>query len=1173
MADESALEAPATAEPPSTTEAPEPTSNTSNLLTAAFIESQQQELLDAAADDESTRTKLADILSAALSHINRRDDFLARSTDNQTITNAVANEVESLKAQLAALAKSEPQAPATADLSELELLETQLNAQVAKTKADIDELQNKIGARTARGSTIRERIAAVENELAAMKTAAATIATGEKPMIAKARQLETLAKRQMLEAERPALLSDLARMDAREAAGATTLELDVMTKKLLVATEETKLATKAAQRARTTVAQDVADKARQNALSVNPLLLEFAENNSQIAESNRGLAAKVADAESKRKSATLQLDKLTAEYRSIRNKVDTIGLPASVGAILRKQRISLPQVTQLKSEITERQSKIDGLQLDLIDVTEERLALSDAEGFAERIVDEIAATSPLPQGTSRDALIEEAVSLANQRRDVLDPYKRSLNALFDALADTSVTQQSICDQTDSFADYIDELVLWIRSAEPVSLNATIDFEGGLRWTKPAPWKKAIRGLLEDAKRSRVTYTAGALMCFLSLIVGWPAATRLNVLGKVASKSTCQSFLPTARATFLSFVMALRVAAPLVFVAWRLQKIATGTDFSSLSKALYYSGIVALCLEFSRQVVRPGGLSESHLEWTDRTVRSLRKQLQWLSPLATLLVFLSVLLIGDDNLQGPGNIERLCFLFVCGLSSLFFYRVMHPRTGIPASYLANHPGGWIDRLQFFWFWSLVAMPLFIGLLSAGGYVYTANQIAWRLFVTIMLISFSVFLVALISRAILVVRRATYIKEARHRHAEAAKRAEAEEGQPTAPAAAAKSLVAEVAQNNDPLADLRAQTVQARRLTAALVMIATVGATWIVWHDIVPALGFLENWPMWTSTQTVTEIVKSGDGIEELQTREIPDPVTIAELLLSLLVLGLSFVAARDIPGVAEITILNRLPLEKSVRYAITTLISYGLVLAGVIVACKIIGLRWSQIQWMATALTFGLAFGLQEMFANFVAGIIILFERPVRVGDIVTLDGVSGVVSRVRIRATTITNWDRQDFIVPNKDFITGRVLNWTLSDDVNRIMINVGVAYGSDTKKTEQLLREAADAHPVIVKEPSPVVTFEEFGDSSLKFVLRCYIAIVDMPSRLQVIHDLHISIDESFRKAGIVIAFPQQDIHVHSADGGFPAMHGYLSPSRSGQPNVGTSQGITADAKFSSGK
>jgi potassium-dependent mechanosensitive channel len=174
---------------------------------------------------------------------------------------------------------------------------------------------------------------------------------------------------------------------------------------------------------------------------------------------------------------------------------------------------------------------------------------------------------------------------------------------------------------------------------------------------------------------------------------------------------------------------------------------------------------------------------------------------------------------------------------------------------------------------------------------------------------------------------------------------------------------------------------------------------------------------------------------------------------------------------------------------------------------------------------------GLGFGLQEIVANFICGIILLFEQPIRVGDVVTIDGVNGVVSRIRIRATTVTTWERQEYIVPNKDLITGRVTNWTLSDTTNRAEIRVGVAYGTDTRVACGLLREICDAHPEVLGDPAPLITFESFGDSSLTLVLRLYLASLD--NRLGVITDVHTAIHEQFAAAGIEIAFPQLDIHL----------------------------------------
>jgi potassium efflux system protein len=168
-----------------------------------------------------------------------------------------------------------------------------------------------------------------------------------------------------------------------------------------------------------------------------------------------------------------------------------------------------------------------------------------------------------------------------------------------------------------------------------------------------------------------------------------------------------------------------------------------------------------------------------------------------------------------------------------------------------------------------------------------------------------------------------------------------------------------------------------------------------------------------------------------------------------------------------------------------------------------------------------------------MFANFVAGLVILLERPIRVGDVVTVDDITGVVSRIRIRATSITNWDRKEYVVPNKEFITGRLLNWTLSDKINRIVINVGLAYGSDTEQARELLLQVADEHPLILKDPPSVATFEGFGDNSLNLSLRTFLPTLD--NRLEVIHQLHTAIDRAFRQAGLEIAFPQRDLHIRS--------------------------------------
>ena len=203
--------------------------------------------------------------------------------------------------------------------------------------------------------------------------------------------------------------------------------------------------------------------------------------------------------------------------------------------------------------------------------------------------------------------------------------------------------------------------------------------------------------------------------------------------------------------------------------------------------------------------------------------------------------------------------------------------------------------------------------------------------------------------------------------------------------------------------------------------------------------------------------------------------------------------------------------------------------------GGIMACRTMSITWVSVQWFAIGMTLGLGFGMQEIFANYISGLILLLERPIRVGDVITLGDTTGTVTDIRIRATTVTNWDRKELIVPNKELITGRLLNWTLSDPVNRIVITVGVAYKSDTHKAHDLILAVASENPNVLNDPAPRVTFESFGDSTLNFVLRCYTASMDV--RLDTIHELHEAVNDRFNQEGVEIAFPQMDLHVRSVD------------------------------------
>lgn len=196
----------------------------------------------------------------------------------------------------------------------------------------------------------------------------------------------------------------------------------------------------------------------------------------------------------------------------------------------------------------------------------------------------------------------------------------------------------------------------------------------------------------------------------------------------------------------------------------------------------------------------------------------------------------------------------------------------------------------------------------------------------------------------------------------------------------------------------------------------------------------------------------------------------------------------------------------------------------------------IGVSWDKLQWLVTALLVGLGFGLQEIFANFISGLIILFERPVRIGDTITIGTFSGSVSKIRIRATTITDFDRKEVIIPNKAFVTERLINWSLSDTITRVLIKIGVAYGSDLDKVKSVLLQAAHENSRVMTDPEPQVFFLAFGASSLDHELRLYVR--ELRDRSYTADELNRSIDRLCRENNIDIAFNQLEVYLHNKQG-----------------------------------
>lgn len=218
------------------------------------------------------------------------------------------------------------------------------------------------------------------------------------------------------------------------------------------------------------------------------------------------------------------------------------------------------------------------------------------------------------------------------------------------------------------------------------------------------------------------------------------------------------------------------------------------------------------------------------------------------------------------------------------------------------------------------------------------------------------------------------------------------------------------------------------------------------------------------------------------------------------------------------------------LEPGFRESVTTLLEYAIWAFGIVLAFHTLGVSGASLTVIFGALGIGLGFGLQNIFNNFISGLILLFERPVQVGDILELDGTWGEVRKINVRSTIVQTYDNASLIIPNSEIISKQVTNWSFKDPKVRRKIIVGVAYGSDVELVRKILQETADASPRVYKRPKPDVLFKDFGDSALIFTLRFW-AHIDI--FLSVETELRFEIDRAFRENGVQIPFPQRDLHI----------------------------------------
>jgi potassium efflux system protein len=826
--------------------------------------------------------------------------------------------------------------------------------------------------------------------------------------------------------------------------------------------------------------RETADTAAQVAQdgSADPALRELAQQNATLAAQILDYTNRLALERQALTADEYRRDQLAAALRDTQARLRLGGTGAAVGQWLWKQWVALPTDTAVKARRKDLQRRLTELRLALFNSNEWRAQLN---GSAEA-----ASTSA------------QRITLQSRQVALIDQLQPVLLRRVTVLEQTDEVLQSALRSSSELLNVMDKELLWFPSHRPMDRtwlgewSATL--QGDSSATRTSPWT-TLHALGDSMLRAPWDYGAIALIVVLLLGLRRRASRQLHAIAQRVGNFAQDHFGLSLIALGWSLLYALPWSVATAGLGGLMQA-SEGAVLEPLGRTLGQLSDFIFVATLLNALFRPSGLALAHFGWEPERVQMLRhlvRRATWLIVPAELLGGLAFFGHNDIAISTWGRLSIL--VMSMGLAWMTWrYLRRNALSGLQGFRWSQ----WLAALLLF----LLAVVV-VGI--AMGYVYTATEVIQALLSSFVFLAASEVVVSLLRRWLLLGERRLALRRLREASTQGPV-ITSEAGKTTPPDEARQMALVTV-------------STQAHRLLGLLQQVLVALSLIYSWAQVLPALLRFEGVVLWYTTDT------GADGLSHSA------PVSLMDVLLSVLILLLTFSLTRNLPGLMEVVLSTSLRISNSARYTAATLARYVITIAGAISAFALLGLRWGQLQWMAAALTVGLGFGLQEIFANFVSGLILLVERPFRVGDVITINTLDGTVTRIRTRATTVLDFDNKEIVIPNKTFITGQVTNWTLSDDVTRLVIDIAVAHGNDPAQVRDMLLAIASEHPQVLHDPAPNCWFMALEGNGQKFELRTYVGAVS--DRLQVRNDLNRSINERLAAAGIAIAFPQMDVHV----------------------------------------
>ena len=794
------------------------------------------------------------------------------------------------------------------------------------------------------------------------------------------------------------------------------------------------------------------------------------------------------------------LDNLTQTQRTIDEQISALQGTLVLSRIIQQQKQKLP--TNLNIQGLSKQ--IADLRVQIFDITQKRNELYDIDAYISKIEqDENKSFTPAEK--------TQLTNLLTERRKVGSDLIKSLNNQLNLAISLELTQQQITQISDQIQSKLDQQSFWVKSNNPINLDWFKKLPMSLKAQLDGIGKKLGFPTNFDNLPYLLTYVfilfvIGGLIFKFKESIKQRLAVINGEINTLRSDSQWHTPLALFYTALLSLSGTLWFLAACQLLGFFLVKNPQEFWEWSLSMAGYW-----WFFSFVLAILRPNGILVRHFGFAKESAASLQDVTKRIIVSVVLLLNTSIFSnVMDTGLANDvlGEINTIVALLFCIV--IIAPRFVRTEKSLNSSTTDQRDRTLLKIMRVL----LQLVPVILIALIALGYYYTALNLITHIINTyIAWVVWSLVRHTIYRGVTVASRRLAYRRLQEKRQ---------QKQQDSSDASASDDVVV-ITEQEEGL-DLNEVRSQLLRFADLFIWTALFAIFYYVWSDLVTVVSYLRDITLWQQTSTTEAGV-------------VTETISLFNLIVALIIVVITYILVRNIQGILEILLFSRVKLSQGTPYTITTLLTYILVAVGGAWAFSTLGMSWSKLQWLFAALSVGLGFGMQEIFANFVSGIILLFERPIRVGDTVTINGVTGTVAKIRIRAITMIDPDRKEVIVPNKSFVTGQVINWALSNTVTRLVVSVGVAYGSDLDLVKRLLLQAAHEQPSVLKDPEPRALFLTFGASTLDHELRVYVGQVS--ERNDTLDALNRRVNELFAENNIDIAFNQLDIFIKNKDTG----------------------------------